>query len=158
VTVASLVGGCAFGAATTSTGPSPSIGLGPPPTPPASAGPSGGAGPSDEAGTVELTEDDHGQVVTMPVGTTVRVVLHSTYWSAAMSSNQAILAPVGTPAVSPAPPGTCLPGVGCGTVTSIFVARAAGQAGLTAGRTVCGEARACSGDDGHWFVVVKVRA
>jgi hypothetical protein len=105
---------------------------------------------------VALTEGDRGRVVTVAVGTTVSVVLHSTYWSPAMSSDQRVLAPSGAPAVVPASPGTCLPGVGCGTVTSTFVARADGEARLTAGRTTCGEARACSSPDATWEVVIQV--
>lgn len=104
-----------------------------------------------------MTETDRGSVVTVAVGTTISVVLHSTYWSAPASSNQRIVGPAGPATVTPASPGTCLPGIGCGTVTSIFVARAIGDAVLTAGRTVCGEALNCSGADKSWNVVIQVR-
>lgn len=113
--------------------------------------------PSDGPATVELTEADRGMVVTLAVGATLSVVLHSTYWSAATSSDESVLRPAQAPVVSPAPPGTCLPGIGCGTVTSVFVARAAGRAVVSASRTVCGEARECSSPDSAWEAVIQVR-
>jgi hypothetical protein len=120
-------------------------------------GASASAGPSERGATIELTEADRGKPIMLAVGGTISITLHSTYWSAATSSDESVLAPARDPVVSPAPPGTCLPGIGCGTVTSVFVARSIGQAVLTAGRTVCGEARSCSSPDSAWEVIIQVR-
>ena len=105
---------------------------------------------------IELTEDDRGQTVAVKVGTMITVVLHSTYWSPATTSAAAIVAPAAAPTVVPASPGTCLPGIGCGIVTSTFVASAPGVAVLTASRTVCGEALNCKDSDKLWTVDLHV--
>jgi hypothetical protein len=159
VTVASLAVGCSGGGSASSGSPPsqapPSAAL-PAPSPSVIvASPS--VRPSGSAATIELTDADRGTVVVLAVGETVSVVLHSTYWSAATSSDESVLASVGAPAVSPDPPGTCLPGIGCGTVTSVFVAHAVGRAVVSAGRTVCGEARSCSSPDSAWEAVIQVR-
>jgi hypothetical protein len=122
------------------------------------ASPSTSVLPSEGVATIKLTEADRGTVVMVSTGTTVSVVLHSTYWSPATSSDESVLAGAGGPTVSPDPPGSCLPGIGCGTVTSIFVAQAPGRVVLSASRTVCGEARSCGSADTSWEVVVEVRA
>ena len=114
------------------------------------------AGPSIGREGVELTEASRGQTVAVTVGTKITVVLHSTYWSPATTSAAAIVAPVATSTVAPASPGTCLPGIGCGTVTTMFVARSTGDATLTASRTVCGEARQCQDVDKLWLVDLHV--
>jgi hypothetical protein len=155
VAAVGLVGGCAVGGAPTS---SDRASLGTPAPSVAGATPiaSIDASPSlDGQGTV-LTEDDKGHIVVVKVGDAITVVLHSTYWSPASTSNAAIVAPVAAATVAPASPGTCLPGIGCGTVTSTFVAMASGEAALSASRTVCGEARNCQDVDKSWTVDLKV--
>jgi hypothetical protein len=114
------------------------------------------AGPSLDGQGLVLTEDDQGRTVAVNVGATITVVLHSTYWSPASTSSAAIVGPLAPPTVAPASPGTCLPGIGCGTVTSTFVARAPGDAVLTATRTVCGEALNCKDADKLWSVDLRV--
>jgi hypothetical protein len=158
VAAVGLVGGCTAGGSSAASEPNPtapstivtpSAAV---PTPAASVAASPSTGPES----TELTEDNRGETVAVKVGATVRVVLHSTYWSPATSSAPAIVAPTAAPTVSPAPPGTCLPGIGCGTVTSTFVASAPGDAVLTASRTVCGEALNCKPADRLWTVDLRV--
>jgi hypothetical protein len=155
VAVASLVGGCADRAVGTAPGGG-SLGTATPSTAGATAVASIVASPSIEPEGVELTEADRGRVVSVDVGTAITVVLHSTYWSPATTSDTAVVDPTGDATVTPASPGTCLPGIGCGTVTSVFVARASGEAVLTAGRTVCGEALNCKDTDKTWTVDIHV--
>src|SRR5258706_10516416 len=52
-------------------------------------------------------DDQNGKTITMQPGQTLLVTLASTYWSFQGSSNPQVLAPVGTPTVSPAPVSTC---------------------------------------------------
>lgn len=157
VAAVGLVGGCAGSGSSTGSEPNstataaianPSAAM---PTPPSIT-----ASPSIGPEAIGLTEDSRGHTVAVKVGTVITVVLHSTYWSPATTSAAAIVAPVAAPTVSPAPPGTCLPGIGCGTVTSTFVASAAGEAVLTASRTVCGEALNCKDADKLWTVDLHV--
>ena len=158
VATVGLVGGCTGGGSPNGTEPSstttaaivtPSAAV---PTPQASVTASPSIGPEG----IELTEDSQGHTVPAKVGTMITVVLHSTYWSPAITSAAAVVAPVGAPTISPAPAGTCLPGIGCGTVTSTFLATAPGEAVLSASRTVCGEARNCNDSDRLWTVDVHV--
>ncbi|MEV4561338.1 hypothetical protein AB0K51_30735 [Kitasatospora sp. NPDC049285] len=104
--------------------------------------------------TVALDESADRTRITVGPGTTVRVDLHSTYWSAVTSSAPDRLAPAGAPATSASP--SCRPGAGCGTVTTAFTALAAGSARLTAQRTSCGEAKPCPPDQQTFTVDVEV--
>ncbi|MGW2250083.1 hypothetical protein ACWCXH_07775 [Kitasatospora sp. NPDC001660] len=130
--------GCASTGASTGAGPSTTVVASPTPSPAA------------------VTVDEHADhtTVKVPVGSTVTVELHSTYWSAPTSSAADIAAPSGTPTTAPSP--SCRPGAGCGTVTTAFTAHAAGTAHLTATRTVCGEALACGPDQRTYDVTVEV--
>ncbi len=123
----------------------------------ASPAASSSASPTIEPQGVVLTEDDRGHIVTVDVGATITIVLHSTYWSPATTSTAAIVGPLTAGTVVPASPGTCLPGIGCGTVTTAFVAKAPGAATLSASRTVCGEALQCKDADRSWMVDVVVK-
>jgi hypothetical protein len=104
-----------------------------------------------------VTESANGHVITVTPGSMVRVVLHNTYWTIA-SPHGGLLREVGPPVVAGSPPGTpgCVVGAGCGTVTALFRALAPGQLRLSASRTSCGEALACTPAQGRWSIVVRV--
>ncbi len=108
---------------------------------------------SASAGAVTVDEKADRTTVQATVGATVRVQLHSSYWSAVGSSAPQLLAPDGSSA-SPSP--SCRPGGGCATVTSTFTARQPGTVQLTADRTSCGEAMPCSPDQQHFAVTVEI--
>ena len=67
-----------------------------------------------------------------------------------------VLSPDDNPVTSPQPSG-CVVGGGCGTLTAVYDARAAGSAELTATRTSCGEAMGCTAADATWTVTVLVK-
>lgn len=94
--------------------------------------------------------------MTVAKGSTIQVVLASIYWMFPPAIKPSVLAPVGTPVTAPAPIGTCMPGVGCGTVTATYKAVGTGTATISASRTTCGEALVCTGDNGSWSVAVVV--
>jgi plastocyanin len=119
-----------------------------------SAGPSGATPPPPV--TVKVADADNGKTVHVPQGSTVRVVLGSTYWTVQDGSNHQVLALQGAPTVLPS--GGCVPGQGCGTVTATFRALAAGTSVITASRTTCGEALRCTGSEGSYRIVVIVDA
>jgi hypothetical protein len=104
-----------------------------------------------------VTEAENGKTVTVTPGSTVTLVLSNTYWQVQGSSDAKVLAPVADPTVS-APPmgGACVPGSGCGTVTVVFHAVAAGHASILASRTTCGEAMMCQGSAGAFEVTIVV--
>ncbi|MFC1438829.1 hypothetical protein ABUW04_11215 [Streptacidiphilus sp. N1-10] len=106
------------------------------------------------AATVTLDDRSPARTVTVTVGSTVDLVLHSTYWSALRSSAPHTLQPIGA-AVTSAAPG-CVPGQGCGTVTARFLAAAAGRVVLSATRTVCGEALPCAPGQRSFAVTVLI--
>ncbi|MEZ0088954.1 hypothetical protein [Streptacidiphilus sp. EB129] len=117
----------------------------------AGAGTGGGSGSASavpsasSVRTITLDEHSAGTTVAVAQGDTVVLVMHSSYWSAPVNSAPKLLQQMGGTAGSAAPPGpTCHPGQGCGTVTTTFVAKGAGTAKLSATRTSCGEAMACS--------------
>ncbi len=157
VTAVGLVGGCTGGASPGESVPgSIASSTGPASVDAPSPAESIPARPSNAPHGTFLGEDDRGHSVVVKVGDTITVVLHSTYWSPAATSDAAVVALVSAPTVSPASPGTCLPGIGCGTVTSTFIATAPGDAQLSASRTVCGEALNCKDADRSWTVDVHV--
>jgi hypothetical protein len=104
----------------------------------------------------QVSEADKGTVVSLRTGGTLRAVLHSTYWRFDPASEPTVLGSEGAPATSPDPPGSCVPGGGCGTVTATFRALRPGRAVVSAHRTSCGEALRCTGDRGAWTVTVVV--
>ena len=113
-----------------------------------------GVGASGAATT--LVEANNGHAVTVKTGAHLTVVLHSTYWSIAPSSNNSVVAQVGTTKTVGILQG-CVPGQGCGTVTAHFVAKGTGTVRLRASRTSCGEALRCTPAQSHWTVVIRVR-
>lgn len=115
--------------------------------------------PSDSGGAsgkpapqLQLGETANGKTVSVSLGGTVVVVLHSTYWS--MVPEASVLQPVGPPQVA----ATSCPvvGGGCGTVTATYNATHVGVATLRAHRSTCGEARRCVGSESDWSVTVRV--
>jgi len=104
---------------------------------------------------VALDERANHTTVDVGVGTTIRVDLHSTYWSGVTSSATWLVRPTGAPSSSASP--SCRPGGGCGTVSSTFLARASGSVQLAAERSSCGEARNCTPDQRTFTVTIKVR-
>jgi hypothetical protein len=109
------------------------------------------------AAALTATDAENGHRITVHVGDRVSVILHSTYWNFAGSSNAAVMAPHGSPTISPSPSG-CVPGQGCGTVVAAFVAIAPGTAQITASRISCGEALRCTGSAGIYRLTVTVKA
>ena len=104
----------------------------------------------------EVTEGDNGRSVVLRVGSEVKLVLHNTHWQISRSSDTAVLSLVSGPDYSSAGPISCIPGTGCGTVTTVFRAIAPGQATVTASRTSCGEVLACTGSAGAYQVTFVV--
>ena len=105
---------------------------------------------------VVVTEADNGHTVTVQAGSTVTLVLANTYWQVQGSSDAAVLALASGPDTAAASMGTCVPGAGCGTVTTVFRALAAGRASITAARQTCGEAIQCTGTAGAFEVTIVV--
>jgi len=105
---------------------------------------------------VQLSEGANQTTISVTRGSTITVVLRSTYWT---------IDPPGGPVLFAAGPqsyapgqgcGATVPGSGCGTVTLVVRAAAAGTAMLTANRTSCGEALRCTPDQSTWRVTVRV--
>jgi hypothetical protein len=142
--VAALAAGCGGSAARGGSGPTTS-GVGASTSLPSTPLP----------GTVQLTYADNGRSVAVARGGTVQLVLDSTYWTVAPPPDASILRPEGAPVVAPEV-GHCVVGQGCGTVTATWTAVAPGTATVAAGRTVCGEARACGPTQGSFRVEVTV--
>ena len=111
--------------------------------------------PTVDARTLTARDADNGHALSVHVGDHLQVVLGSTYWQLSGSSDPAVLRPSSQPTVSPQP-GGCVPGGGCGTVSARFEAVAPGRADVTASRTSCGEALACTGAQGSYRVTVVV--
>jgi hypothetical protein len=105
---------------------------------------------------VAVGDAQNGQSVSAHVGDTLRIVLSSTTWTISGSSDPSVLQSQGEQVVSPAPAGSCYPGMGCGTTTAVFRAMRPGTATVTATRVSCGEARRCVGAEGQYQVVIIV--
>ncbi|MDR7363233.1 hypothetical protein [Nocardioides marmoribigeumensis] len=120
-------------------------------------GATGATGSSVSATThvVRLSEATAGRTVRVRRGDRVTLTLHNTYWRIAPAADGA-LEQVEQQVDRPAPPGTCRPGVGCGTVRTRYVAVSPGAVRLTASRTSCGEAMACPPGQGRYAVTVEV--
>jgi hypothetical protein len=141
--LAALATGCA-----TSTAPPTQV----TPAPAASSAP-GAPGVSGQPAI--LDEHANKTTVHVQVGTTVELLLHSSYWNVTGSSSPSVLAPQGSPTQLPVTP-TCPPGVGCNPVRAMFSALSPGTSVLSASRTTCGEALRCGTDNGRFQVTVIV--
>lgn len=116
-------------------------------------GPSAGTDNAVVSGPVHLDEKANETTVTVELGQTVVVTLHSTYWRIAIPPRA--LQPVGEPQTSPSP---CpVTGGGCGTVEQTFNAAKVDTTTLRAHRDSCGEALRCTSKNGDWSVTVRVR-
>ena len=102
----------------------------------------------------QLSEIDNGHAVRVRAGATLRVVLHSTYWTFAGNTAPSVVKVSGSPTYSSRPGG--VPGSGNGTVTETLRALAPGRARVSASRTSCGEALRCSPGRGAYSVVIVV--
>lgn len=104
-----------------------------------------------------LLLDEHamGKTVAVTVGTSVELVLHSSYWNIDNSSNPKVLAEIGQPTYLPAT-SACVPGGGCDPVRATFTAMTQGTAVLSASRMSCGEAMGCAPGQRHFQVTVIV--
>jgi hypothetical protein len=105
--------------------------------------------------TETVTDHANGQTIDLRQGQVLQVVLSSTYWQIHGSSNSAVLSLLSGPSTQPQPSG-CVPGQGCGTVTAVYRAVAAGRAQVSASRSVCGEALGCTGANSQFVVHVVV--
>jgi len=112
-------------------------------------------GPPSPGSTLVLSEAANGTTVSATIGEAIRLELHSTYWHLNGSSDTGVLQPLDGTTVLPSP--GCVPGAGCGSVTAVYRAVAGGRTELTASRTSCGEALACSPSQRTFAVAVVVR-
>jgi hypothetical protein len=108
--------------------------------------------------TVTVDESANASKITLNRGDHLQVTLHSTYWRFDPSSDPLVLAADGGPQSAPGTDCPRFPGSGCGTVTQPSTAFGAGTATVTAGRTTCGEALACSPSQSEFKLSVHVRA
>jgi hypothetical protein len=114
--------------------------------------------PTPPTGGRTVSEAQNGKVVAVRRGTVLTLVLHSTYWTIDGSSEPSVLTARGSAQHSPDPPGSCLPGVGCGTVHQQFSALRDGTSHLRASRSSCGEALPCRPDQATYEVTVDIIA
>jgi hypothetical protein len=113
---------------------------------------------STGAHAVTATDADNGHTITIADGGVLTVRLASTYWRFGTDTSGAALRADGPPttAAMPTTATKCVPGQGCGTVTAVFQAVAPGKAVVTASRTTCGEAMACTSGKGAYQLTVMV--
>src|SRR5271157_5658595 len=126
------------------------------PAAPAGSGSPASEMPAESMSPTALSEADNGRTLSVSVGSTVTLVLHNTYWVVHASSDPSVLVMVGQPVYSGAGTMVCIPGAGCGTVTTSFMAVAPGSAVISASRTSCGEALMCVSGAGTFEVTVVV--
>jgi hypothetical protein len=104
---------------------------------------------------VRLSEATEGRTTEVARGDRIVLTLHNTYWTITPPDGR-VLTQIGSQEDSPAPAGTCLAGVGCGTVRAEFVASSSGTATVKASRTTCGEAMACPPGEGAYTTYVVI--
>jgi hypothetical protein len=123
--------------------------------PAAPAAPTGGTPPvaAVRSGPLVLDERANGRTLQATPGQAISLVLHGSYWDNLRSTAPAVVSPHGRTSRSP---GTCAPGVGCGTFRTAFVAERPGRAQLLADQTSCGEATACAPDQRHLAITIVV--
>ena len=109
-----------------------------------------------QAARITVTEADAGKTVQAGAGETVVLVLHNTNWSAPAISPASVLTPAGAPSTTPSSGPSCHPGSDCGTFTQTFTVAHAGTVHVTSTRASCGEARKCTGGQGHFDVTLVV--
>ena len=105
---------------------------------------------------VAVTDSQNGTTIQVAVGDVVTLSLGSTAWTLNAASDTSILQMQGEPVLSPAPLGTCPPGMGCGTAMARYKALKAGQVTVSGSRVSCGEAMRCVGAEGAYEVTISV--
>ncbi len=98
----------------------------------------------------------NGKTVRIGVGDQVTLTLASSYWKIRGSSAPGVLRQRGPVKLLAPSPSSCPPGFGCRPVRAYFTALAPGTAVITAHRTTCGEALACTGSRGRFRLTVIV--
>lgn len=113
--------------------------------------------PASGSGPVVLRDASNRTTVHVPVGSQVELVLSSSYWQVAGSSAPSLLTQDAPTHALPRP-STCpgLAGLGCSPEETLFTAKAAGTAVITASRTSCGEAMKCAPDQEKFSVTVDI--
>jgi predicted secreted protein len=115
---------------------------------------SGGNPAGGHRSTVSVRQADQGRRISVTKNSTVVVRLNSTYWRLQPASGSGVLHLIGTNVHRDA---NGVPGSGRGTIVARYRAASAGQAVVSATRTVCGEAMACSPTQRSFRVTVVVR-
>jgi hypothetical protein len=98
----------------------------------------------------------NGKTVRIGVGDQITLILASSYWKIRGSSAPGVLRQRGPVKLLAPSPSSCPPGFGCRPVRVYFSALAPGTAVITAHRTTCGEALACTGSRGRFRLTVIV--
>ncbi len=106
--------------------------------------------------TQTIDETQNGGTATMKMGDTLTLILNSTYWQIDGSSDTKVVRQDADPIYAPMLQGH-VPGSGAGTVTTTFTAQTVGKAMITAHRTSCGEALACTGKQGTYSATITVQ-
>ena len=107
------------------------------------------------------SEKSNHKTVSIKIGSSNKIVLHTTYWQLSSVKGNAIKI-VGQPEVQPIMPGptapaNCqVPGTGCGIVSTTFVAKSAGISVITFLRNSCGEVLKCTPAQRVYQIKVKV--
>jgi hypothetical protein len=109
------------------------------------------------ASPVAASDNANGRAVHLCLGQAIVLRLHSTYWEQITSSDQSVLRQSGPTRIHLAPTSACVPGAGCGTLTTRFLAAARGTARITARRRLCGEDVECSPSQQGFTLTVIVR-
>jgi hypothetical protein len=112
--------------------------------------------PARCAGPVAVSDNASGRKVHLCLGQTMMLQLHSTYWEGITSSDEGVLWQSGPTRVQLPPTSACVPGGGCGTLTTRFLAAARGTARITAHRRLCGEDVECAPSKQVFMLTVVV--
>jgi hypothetical protein len=104
-------------------------------------------------GPVVVDERANGSTVRAQPGQSIALVLHSSYWSDLRSTAPAVVRQQGRTLRTP---GHCLPGMGCGTFRTSFLAVQPGRTQLLADRMSCGEAMACAPNQRRLSITILV--
>lgn len=107
---------------------------------------------------IVVRDNANGKAVSARAGDRIELILSSSYWHVTGSSAPSVLRQDG-PSRLLSKPSSCpdIPGVGCIPVRSDFTALTDGKAVITASRSVCGEAQACTPDQTRFTVIIVVR-
>jgi hypothetical protein len=152
-----LISACSSTAVQPATSSAPSSPLAsetttPAPTPTATSTPTPSTSkPPGVPAVVQADETSNATTLHVPVGGTVRLTLHSTYWQLEAPTTATLVAGPTTTALAPG-----VPGSGAGTLTTDYLATAPGTAIVLAHRTTCGEALQCAPAQRAFTITVVV--